>query len=212
MKKHLKYFLIAILCGMAAGLAAFCFSKLIGLVKRSFTGPLTEKQVAAVLENNEYASETERTAVTEAVSLLGRVSYFWGGKYNEVGECPEWGEIRKVTSGGHSSSGSLIPFGLDCSGLVTWAYVQAGVSPEDIGEGTWNQWTLSSEIDRSELRPGDLGFEKEYPGSSGNHVGICIGFFRGRPVFVHCSFGYGTVVVTRSDGVFNYFRRPFSGA
>ena len=210
MKKHLRYFLIAILCGMVIGLIYFGFSQLRGLIKRS--GPLTAAEVASVIEKSEFPSEKERTAVTSAATLLGRVSYFWGGKYNKMGECPEWGETRTVTSSGNSTSGTERPYGLDCSGFVTWAYVQAGVSPSDIGEGTWNQWMLSSEIGEDELKPGDLGFTSEYPGSSSNHVGICIGFFKGKPVFIHCSSAYGTVVVTRADGVFNYFRRPFSGA
>lgn len=209
MKKHLRYFLIAILCGVAAGLVYFGFAKLKSFVKRS--GPLTESEVASVLGKNEYPSETERIAVTKAVSLLGRVKYFWGGKYNKPGECPEWGELRTVTSDGSSSSGSERPFGLDCSGFVTWSYVQAGVSPADIGEGTWNQWMLSRGIDKSELRPGDLGFTNKYPGSSGNHIGVCIGYYKDKPVFIHCSNVYDTVVVTYSDGVFNYFRRPFEG-
>lgn len=217
MKKQIKYFLTAILsailcgilCGIVAGLIYFGISKLKGLAGRS--GTLTAPEVSSVLEANEYPSDIERTAVTKAVSLLGRVSYFWGGKYNDLGECPEWGELRTVTSGGHSTSGSERPFGLDCSGFVTWAYVQAGVFPGEIGEGTWNQWMLSGEIDKKELRPGDLGFTNKYPGSSGNHIGVCIGYFKGRPVFIHCSSTYDTVVVTYSDGVFNYFRRPFTG-
>lgn len=210
MKNHLRYFLIAILCGIVIGLIYFGFSKLRGLIKRS--GPLSEQQISSVLAENDYPSGVEKTAVESAVTLLGRVSYFWGGKYNKPGECPDWGETRTVTSSGNSTSGSERPYGLDCSGFVTWAFVQAGVSPADIGEGTWNQWMLSSEIGEDELKPGDLGFTNEYPGASGNHVGICIGYFKGDPVFIHCSSAYGTVVVTRADGVFNYFRRPFSGA
>ena len=82
---------------------------------------------------------------------------------------------------------------------------------DDIGNGTWNQWVKSDEIDKAELRPGDLGFQNKYPGSSWNHVGIFIGCYDEQPVFIHCIPSYDNVVVTSGDGMFNYFRRPLLG-
>lgn len=200
--------LTALLCGFIAGLVCFAFYLLRG---RIFSrGPLDESAVASAMEGNEYPSAAAETAVAKAVSLIGRVHYFWGGKYDKPGECPEWGSPREVTSAGNSTTGTVRPFGLDCSGFVTWAYVQAGVSPAEIGSGTWNQWFASAEIEKSELRPGDLAFANSYPGSSWNHVGICVGFLRGKPVFAHCTSTYDNVVVTYADGVFSYFRRPFA--
>ncbi|MCR5809593.1 MAG: C40 family peptidase [Clostridiales bacterium] len=172
---------------------------------------LNGEQTASLLEAAEYPSEAAKTAVQSAASLIGRVHYFWGGKSFMTGEDPEWGVEKTVTSPGHSTSGTVRPFGLDCSGLVTWAYIQAGVSLDEIGNGTWNQWFNSEPIEKSELRPGDLGFSREYPGSSGNHVGIFIGFYKGRPVFIHCSPTYDNVAATTGDGVFNYYRRPLTG-
>lgn len=206
MKKHLKALLTAVLCGVAAAFVAWGFFKLFPSARS--VGRLTESETASVLAEAEYHSPREERAVTAAASLLGRVGYFWGGKYDSVGECPDWGEPRTVTSEGNPTTGTVRPFGLDCSGFVTWAYIQAGVPALEIGRGTWNQWMLSSEIDRSELRPGDLGFANVYPGSSGNHIGICIGFFHGEPVFIHCSNVYDTVVVTGAGNTFKYFRRP----
>lgn len=165
-------------------------------------------RLSSLLEEADYPSEEAKTAVLSAASLVGRVRYFWGGKSFCIGEDPEWGVEKTVTSEGNSTTGTVRPFGLDCSGLVSWAYIQAGWSLDEIGNGTWNQWEASEPIEREELRPGDLGFQREYPGSTGNHVGIFIGFYKGKTVFIHCSPVYGGVVVTYGEGVFNYYRRP----
>ena len=199
----------------AAAFLIVCIAALILIVnyeKRSRPMVLDAEQTALVLSSAEYQGAAARTAVESAASLIGKVHYFWGGKSFMKGPDPDWGTERKVTSAGHSTTGTLRPFGLDCSGLVTWAYIQAGYSAEEIGNGTWNQWFASEEIEKAELRPGDLGFQREYPGSSGNHVGIFIGHYKGRPVFIHCSPTYDGVVCTTGDGLFYYFRRPIFGA
>ena len=148
-------------------------------------------------------------AVTEsAVSLVGKVHYFWGGKYDKFGPDPSWGEPRTVTSEGSANTGKELPWGLDCSGFVTWAFIQAGYTAGEIGHGTWNQWFASNEISLLELRPGDLVFQNPYPGSGGNHVGICVGRLNGQPVAAHCSSAEDNVVVTYVSGIFNYARRP----
>ncbi len=185
----------------------------VALLISSMTGSgkmrvLTDEELAAALEANEGLSSAQRTLVESCVSLRGRVHYFWGGKYYKLGEDPDWGSPRTVESGGSSTTGAVRPYGLDCSGYVTWAYIQAGVKAAEIGDGTWTQWQNSDEIRFDELRVGDLVFQHRYPGANGNHVGICIGFSGGRPVFAHCSSAYDNVVVTTAGGVFRYARRP----
>lgn len=60
------------------------------------------------------------------------------------------------------------PDDFDCAGLMYWSYQQVGV---DIGHGTWNQWDNTTDIDRSQLRPGDLVFYYE----DTSHVAMYIG-------------------------------------
>ena len=170
--------------------------------------PLTDERIAEVLDANSYTSPEQRTVVESAVSLVGRVSYFWGGKYDDLGEDPDWGKPRTVTSEGSPSTGTVIPWGLDCSGYVTWAFIQAGYTASEIGHGTWNQWFASEEIALEDVVPGDLVFVSPYPGSSGNHVGIVIGYADDKPVAAHCSSAYNNVVVTYIEDNFNYARRP----
>jgi len=140
---------------------------------------------------------------------------FLGGKSYTVGWDDRWGKPAEVTSPGHSTSGTTIPYGLDCSGFVLWCYIQLGADKtetiEKIGVGTWNQWDKSAEIKKSDVRIGDLAFINKYPGSDGNHVGICVGFLKnGEPLIAHCSATQNKVVVSTCGSEFKYFRRPCS--
>ena len=64
--------------------------------------------------------DPERRAVVEtACQLVGKVNYFWGGKSRVLGWDERWGQIKKVTASGSSTSGTYRPFGLDCSGCAT---------------------------------------------------------------------------------------------
>ena len=63
--------------------------------------------------------DPERRAVVEtACQLVGKLNYFWGGKSRVLGWDERWGQIKKVTASGSSTSGTYRPFGLDCSGFV----------------------------------------------------------------------------------------------
>ncbi|MCE5235269.1 MAG: NlpC/P60 family protein [Clostridiaceae bacterium] len=176
--------------------------------------PLSREEIEYALTVDPPADEARKALVDAATSLVGRVSYFWGGKSTEKGIDPEWGEIKEVTSPGSRTTGTLRPYGLDCSGFVLWCFAQLGYGADEaealVGIGTWMQWERSYDIAWEALKPGDLAFENRYPDSSSNHVGICVGYGEeGRPVFVHCSSKYDGVVATPAGGVFRYARRPF---
>jgi peptidoglycan DL-endopeptidase CwlO len=64
--------------------------------------------------------------------------------------------------------GGAAPGGFDCSGLVSWAYAQAGLG--GLPHYTGALWASGTHISSSELAPGDLVF---YNGL--NHVGMYIG-------------------------------------
>lgn len=153
------------------------------------------------------------TVVDAGLTLVGRVNYFWGGKSSAVGWDSEWGNPKEVTSTGSKSTGQTKPYGLDCSGFVSWCFIQSGMSAADvdekIGNGTWAQWEKSAAISWEELKPGDFVFQNEYPGASENHIGICIGYTVDKePLFVHCAASFDNVVVTNAGDVFRFARRP----
>ena len=64
--------------------------------------------------------------VSHIDSNVAKLTYFWGGKSSAIGWDSEWGKMKLVTSEGSRSTGCMRPFGLDCSGFVTWAFHNAG--------------------------------------------------------------------------------------
>lgn len=113
-------------------------------------------------------SSTRRTIVESALGLVGEVDYFWGGRWHNKGVCNEWGQHKQVTAPGSKTSGTMQPYGLDCSGFTDWAYYQAGVDLK--GFSTWGQIDMGTIIAWSSALPGDLVFN-----DSGTHVGIYVG-------------------------------------
>lgn len=173
---------------------------------------LDEAELAAVLARNEYTSDMQRTLVESAVSLIGKVTYFWGGKSYYVGFDPYWGKSMKVTSAGDPTTGMTLPYGLDCSGFICWctAQLKKGTkwTANNVGEGSWHQWSHSEYVEEDDIRPGDIAFQNEYPGAETQHVGIVVGFLEnGDPVIVHCSATENGVVVSTVGDVFHIFRR-----
>ena len=175
--------------------------------------PLTPEAVAAIRAAAPRESAEREEAVEAGLTLLGKVHYFWGGKSNAQGWDPDWGQPKEVVSAGSETSGTIRPYGLDCSGFVAWCYIQLGLSPqeveEQVGYGTWNQWDRSDKIKWKDLRVGDWVFQNAYPTDQGNHIGICIGFNEdGKPLFLHCASGFDNVVVTGAGDIFRHARRP----
>ena len=79
-------------------------------------------------------------------------------------------------------------------------------------DGQYHRYVnFNGEIKKSDVRIGDLAFINKYPGSDGNHVGICVGFLKnGEPLIAHCSATQNKVVVSTCGSEFKYFRRPCS--
>jgi len=85
------------------------------------------------------------------------------------------------------------PQGFDCSGLVHYAYRQAGVSvPRTTGE----LWAAAADVDRNDLRAGDILFFRVEGKMS--HVGMYLGERR----FVHAPQSGSRVSVASLDAPF----------
>ncbi len=141
--------------------------------------------------------------VKKACSLVGKVNYFWGGKSTAIGWDSRWGKLTKVSSEGSHSTGTMRPFGLDCSGYVGWCLVNAGFTPSSVGFGTYDQNAHSTRISWSEAKPGDLAFYSDQ-----SHVGIIVCTdLEGMIIIAHCSSGNNNVVITNNGG-FGYAARP----
>jgi cell wall-associated NlpC family hydrolase len=94
------------------------------------------------------------------------------------------------------------PEAFDCSGLVAYAYQQAGVT---VPRTAAQQYALARPVPRAELRPGDLVFFR----LSGRHVSH-VGIYAGDGQFVHAPQTGGLVRTASMDD--EWYRERYAGA
>ena len=138
--------------------------------------------------------QARKEAVETALSLVGKVNYFWGGKSLVIGWDSRWGQLTQVWADGSSTTGTYRPYGLDCSGFMDWIFynLTGGEYILGRGGGASAQHSYCTPVSQAEARPGDLAF---YPDDS--HVGIVVGRREdGKLLVCHCSSGQNNVVVT----------------
>lgn len=111
------------------------------------------------------------TAITAGNQHLG-TPYVWGGKG---------------------------PSGFDCSGFVSWAFGQAGIS---IPSSTSGLSGIGSKVSYSDIQPGDLVFFNTY--KTNGHVGIYVGGGK----FIGSQSSKGLSIVSMTSG---YWKDTFSG-
>ena len=152
----------------------------------------------------------ERRAVVEtALTLYGKLTYFWGGKSLVLGWDSRWGQLTKVTAAGSSTTGTYRPYGLDCSGYVDWVFYNMSAGEYVIGHGggAHAQHTYCDPIAWDEAQPGDLVF---YPDDE--HVGIVCGRDEsGGLLVIHCASSANNVVITGISGFTSVARPVFYG-
>lgn len=171
---------------------------------------ITNADAVQVLQSLPADLSQERKAVVQnALTLYGKVSYFWGGKSLVIGWDSRWGELRQVTAAGSSTTGTYRPYGLDCSGFVDWAFYNATGGSYIIGHGggATMQHSHCTDISWSDAQPGDLVF---YPDNS--HVGIICGRNEnGNLLVIHCASGANNVVITGTSGFVSVARPEYYG-
>ena len=148
---------------------------------------------------------TRRQVVMTAYQLKGKCNYFWGGKSLVLGWDSRWGTPKIVSAAGSSTTGTMRPYGLDCSGFVDWVFYNVTNGEYVIGHGggASAQHSWCDPITWAEAMPGDLAF---YPGDS--HVGIICGYDEAGTVqIIHCAYSANNVVVTGKSG-FTTVGRP----
>lgn len=191
------------------------------VISSGFIIPTNTKMTLSTVEIGKIKSNLpsdlsleRKTIVDKALILVGKVHYFWGGKSLAIGRDSRWGTPTEVTSNGSKIKGTIRPYGLDCSGYVTWVFVNLGLEAstieKTIGQGTTSQWNLSTSIDKSQVKEGDLAFLAVPNTRKVNHVGIVVGYDdKGNILVSHCSSSANNVSVSTVDEAgFRYFRRP----
>ncbi len=171
---------------------------------------ITNADAVAVLKAlPDGLSPERRTVVETALTLYGKVNYFWGGKSRVIGWDSRWGQLTKVWAAGSSTTGTYRPFGLDCSGYADWVFYNASGGEYIIGHGggAHAQHTYCTDITWGEAVPGDLVF---YP--EDEHVGIVCGRDEdGGLLVIHCASGYNNVVITGVSGFTSVARPVYYG-
>jgi murein DD-endopeptidase len=98
--------------------------------------------------------------------------------------------------------GGAGPDAFDCSGLVAYAYLQAGIQ---LPRTSSQQYAIARPVPRRDLRPGDLVFFR-LTGREVSHVGI----YAGNDQFIHAPQSGGNVRIASLDD--EWFSERYAGA
>ena len=134
-------------------------------------GPVDISDIQGTLPDD--LDPLRESIVLTAYQLLGKVTYFWGGKSLVLGWDSRWGTPTTVTAPGSGSTGKVLPFGLDCSGFVDWTFYNAtsGAYLPGRGGGAASQHGYCTNVSWPDALPGDLVFYAD-----DSHVGIVCGY------------------------------------
>ena len=184
---------------MSKMLFGVSYEEIVAQSTSTFTGTVDPKLYLLLKECMSSFSEEDLSSVRKQVlykglQLVKKVPYFWGGKYPFVGFCEEWNEMKVVTATGSKTTGTIRPYGLDCSGFVQWAFINVIADPI---EGTHDFWSSCEEIPKEDLLPGDLAFYWKESASGyldWDHVLIFAGYNEDdNPMWLHCGASEGEV-------------------
>lgn len=115
--------------------------------------PLSQEEISAYLDGlPEDVSEERKELVRYALSSVGKIPYYWGGKAGSTGY--EQNHFGAVISE-RDYKGRILR-GLDCSGWVQWVYWSALGNALRGEQSTGGLVGVGRKIKRSELRPGDI--------------------------------------------------------
>ncbi len=179
-----------------------------GMFQIGTTQTISEEEVGVLLSNleiNEDISEERKQIVAYAMSQVGRISYYWGGKAAGPDEplMTHYGAAGSIIGADYKGRNVA---GLDCYGFVQYTYWH--VLGMHIPTSTTKQWIAnagygSKQVSSENLQPGDMGV---YYHGKGGHTGIFAGYQNGNAVWIHCSGApSNTVVMNAYDGFDHYY-------
>lgn len=117
----------------------------------TMTNPLTPSEIDAYMADlPSDLSDTRRELIHYALSSVGKIPYYWGGKASH----PDYNGNLFGTLVPADTDGRILK-GLDCSGWINWVYwsVTGNRLPY---ESTSGLALCGTKIGRNELQPGDL--------------------------------------------------------
>lgn len=163
---------------------------------------ITTSETVACPSNNCGVSGTRDEIVTFARSMVGKISYYFGGKPSGPNyEDNNFGTTVKADHKGRDKRG------LDCSGFVDFVFWH--VTGENFGLGNTSEIRdqYSTEISYDDLKPGDIGFLDKSGSGTNQHVGIYVGKdSSGKDIWIDCNASNG--VQEHNTGEFKVYYRP----
>lgn len=148
---------------------------------------LTQEEIEQYLANlPEGTSGNRKEVIKTALTLVGMVPYYYGGKAHNTGWNDNWWSDCAPDLKGRTK------WGLDCSGYVQWCFATAGFNGGSLDSALASTASISQlqYIEKDDLLPGDIGLI--YQGDS-KHTGI----YMGNDTWIHCS-SSGTVVISQN--------------
>ncbi|WP_394522095.1 C40 family peptidase [Lacrimispora sp. JR3] len=115
------------------------------------TNPLSYEEIDHYMDRlPEHLSENRRKVIHYALSSVGRVPYYWGGKPASADyEKNHFGALVTPDEKGRAMKG------LDCSGWISWVYWSA-INKRLSSESTSGLASVGTAIHRNDLQPGDI--------------------------------------------------------
>lgn len=150
---------------------------------------------AQVDSNNQQSIETYSSEVSKSygtATVSGNANSIISSGYKYIGN-------SSYKFGGGRSASDIVNGLFDCSGFVSWAFGQGGVS---IPASTSGLSGVGQKISTSEMKPGDLVFFNTY--KTNGHVGIYLGGNK----FIGSQSSTGVAIADMGSG---YWANHFSG-
>lgn len=166
----------------------------------SLSTPLSGQEIADYMDQlpNDL-SETRREIIHFALSSVGRVPYYYGGKASRANY--EGNNFGALVSADHE--GRILK-GLDCSGWIDWVYWSA-TGKRLAGSSTSSLALCGEKISRSELQPGDIIVRT---GASAHVVMFLSWSADGRMNVIHeSSASVNNVTIKTMDAIWPYYRK-----
>ncbi len=163
---------------------------------------VTTSETVECASSNCGVSTTRDEVVTFARSMVGKISYYFGGKPSG----PNYEDNKFGTTVSADYKGRTIR-GLDCSGFVDFVFWH--VTGENFGLGNTSEIRdqYSTEISYDDLKPGDIGFLDKSGSGTNQHVGIYAGKdSSGNDIWIDCNASKG--VQEHNTGEFKVYYRP----
>ena len=125
--------------------------------------------------------------------------YFWGGKRLEKGVDESWGSLKTIAGSGTSDQplGQQFPYGLDCSGFVSWTLYNSGYDidvyySDGIVSHCFSKGGIDHQLDNNifndvEIKAGDIIYRDI---GDDDHIGI----------ITDCDYDNNTITFAEENG------------